>query len=101
MKATVVLKEASTYQRGGYNFKKGIPQQVTNPKDIKDLLTDGMVQVTVEDEKQKVSQGEVYTANQLKKMNLEELEKIAADLGIEEVPDTKKKIIAAIEEVQE
>jgi len=97
MKATVVLKEAATYHYKTYIFKHGIPQPVTNPRDIKDLQTDGMVQVTIEDGKQKFSTGDV-TAEDLESMNYNELKEVADNLALDEIPRKKSGLLDSIKE---
>ena len=97
MKATVVLREAATYRYKGYIFKHGIPQPVTNPQDIAYLQTDGMVQVTIEDGKQKVSSGDV-TADDLDSMNYGELKEVADGLNLDEIPRKKTTLLDSIKE---
>ena len=97
MKATVVLKEASTYHCMGYKFRHGIPQSVTNPRDITYLQTDGMVQVTIEDGKQKISSGDV-TADDLDSMNYDELKEVAGGISLDEIPRKKTKLLDSIKE---
>jgi len=97
MKATVVLLEALTLQYKTYNLRRGIPQPVTNPKDIADFQTNGMVQVTIEDGKQKISSGDV-TADDLDSMNYDELKEVAGGLSLDEIPRKKSKLLDSIKE---